>query len=287
MKQRKISGMSPTAVGILIKEMMKRGMWEITKQMAEHEVKIKENKYKEGIDFLTSADLAAQKAIIKVVEECFSTAGVIAEESGLRKKPKDREKLWFTIDPLDGTKAFVREQSNGIGSMLALVKDKEIISACIGDVMTGEIYYFRPDSNRVHRLSEFRHRLLEYKKPTELRLLLRDHPLVYSKLVNQWCQPKGGVFTSIEIANGSIGLSFAKLWKREVQALVLHAGVNMPWDWIPVVGLSQKLGYLFFVVKDQELKLVPDSKLWGLGNIQFDSEVLVIHKKDLKALKHG
>jgi hypothetical protein len=45
MKQRKISGMSPTAVGILIKEMMKRGMWEITKQMAEHEVKIKENKY--------------------------------------------------------------------------------------------------------------------------------------------------------------------------------------------------------------------------------------------------
>jgi aldehyde:ferredoxin oxidoreductase len=61
----------------------------------------------------------------------------------------------------------------------------------------------------------------------------------------------------------------------------------MPWDWIPVVGLSQKLGYLFFVVKDQELKLVPDSKLWGLGNIQFDSEVLVIHKKDLKALKHG
>ena len=62
---------------------------------------------------------------------------------------------FFTVDPLDGTKAFVRRQSHGVGTMVALVEQGRVVSAYVGDINTQEIYGYRPGSRAVHRITEY------------------------------------------------------------------------------------------------------------------------------------
>ncbi len=55
---------------------------------------------------VTDADVAAEKAIRAVIERRFPRHGFYGEETG--KTQADAEFLWV-VDPIDGTKAFVRE----------------------------------------------------------------------------------------------------------------------------------------------------------------------------------
>ena len=55
---------------------------------------------------VTDADVAAEKAIRAVIERRFPAHGFYGEETG--KSRADAEYLWI-VDPIDGTKAFVRE----------------------------------------------------------------------------------------------------------------------------------------------------------------------------------
>jgi histidinol-phosphatase len=55
---------------------------------------------------VTDADVAAEKAIRAVIEKRFPRHGFYGEETG--KTQADAEFLWV-VDPIDGTKAFVRE----------------------------------------------------------------------------------------------------------------------------------------------------------------------------------
>lgn len=279
-----IAGMHPSAVGILMKEMVERAMSRIQKELQEHEVADKENKYKKE-DLVTSADYGAQREIVKIIEECFPMAGIVAEENGLRKDPRGEQKYWFTIDPLDGTKAFVREQSDGIGCMVSLFDGKEVIAACVGDVMTGEKYYFKPGSENTNRLHKQRHRYLKYQEKSKRRLLLRDHPGMYSLKIQLMSNPGSGVFDSIDVSNGSIGVNMAKLWKNEVQAVALRPVTAMPWDWLPVIGISKRLGYKFFELTDKNKFVeVEEKRMLSLEPVEY-LEMLVVHESDVGILK--
>ncbi|HNW43567.1 MAG TPA: inositol monophosphatase family protein [Elusimicrobiales bacterium] len=57
-------------------------------------------KLKRRADLLTEADLAAQAAVIRVINRAFPGDGFMAEESPLKETPNGR--MWI-IDPLDGT----------------------------------------------------------------------------------------------------------------------------------------------------------------------------------------
>lgn len=199
-------------------------------------------------DLVTSADLEAQQTYLRVIRNCFPDYGIIAEEHGLRVdcRVADR-KLFFTIDPLDGTRAFSRRQSAGVGTMIALVDDDRVLSAYVGDVMTQEIYGYRPGSAKVHRISEFDvAERLERREATLQTgyLLLRDQPGNYPaplrKLIDR--------FAGIDVEGGSIGISFARLWKGEVEAVLTGPHFSTPWDSAPVIGISRRLGYRFLKV---------------------------------------
>lgn len=94
--------------------MAEQGIIAIRNQLDSFSYTAKENEKKIG-DQVTSADYAAQKAIVDMIVKCFPEAGIIAEEDNLQKEcTHPTEKLYFTIDPLDGTRAYVRMQSDGI-----------------------------------------------------------------------------------------------------------------------------------------------------------------------------
>ena len=131
--------------------------------------------------------------------------------------------------------------------------DKDVIGVAIGDVMTGEIYYYRPGSKNTHRLDvhqdEYGQILkVETERPLlDQYVLLRDpvekHSLLSQKLLQLGPNP---LFDSHELTGGSIGISMARLWKGEVGAAILRPGNVTPWDMCPVIGISKRLGYKFY-----------------------------------------
>ncbi|MFA6158389.1 MAG: inositol monophosphatase family protein [Candidatus Paceibacterota bacterium] len=268
------------STGIIMKELVRRAITIIRNQRQSFEATVKQGYDGNMNDVFTSADNAAQEIYIKSLRECFPDIGIIAEEESLSITATEGVSAYFTVDPLDGTKAFIRRQSSGVGSMIALVFEGKVIAAFIGDTNTQEIYGFRPGSKSVRRITEFNNseRLTSGKRAPliEQYVILRDRESAYSaqsrKLIDS-------CFKNVAIDGGSIGTWFARLWKREVAAALLPPSWETPWDSAPTVGISLTLGYVF-------LRPSPDGweeydPIVSPEKYKRTHETLVIHRDDL------
>ncbi len=245
--------MTPDAIGFIMKEMVRRAIEVIRAQRFAFEVHAKEGHSGLLDDIFTSADEAAQAVYVKMIREAFPGYGIVAEEDHLRVEADPKIGMFFTVDPLDGTKAFKRRQSHGIGTMIALVRGTEVIAAYVGDVMTREIYGYRPESRKVHRISEYGYgETLKADETTPLakqNILIRERPENHAPLAKRMIAARdaGGLFKDFETASGSIGVSTARLWKGEVGAVLLKAAFETPWDCAPVYGICERLGFEMLV----------------------------------------
>jgi len=271
------------AVGIILKELVRRAMTVIRNERQVFEATAKQDRSGSMDDVFTSADTKAQEVYIKSLRECFPHYAIVAEEGNVASflAGPVRPGTFFTVDPLDGTKAFVRRQSHGVGTMVALVEQGRVVSAYVGDINTQEIYGYRPGSRLVHRISEYEtsEQLAHAVKPiSEQYALLRDPPHAYSHASRALLQR----FKSYEVEGGSIGIWLARLWKREVGAALLLPTVETPWDMAPIVGISKMLGYRFYR---------PAAEGWrdfepviGEQVSDHDHDVLVIHERDVSGV---
>lgn len=239
-------------VGLAMKEIVGRAIAEIRSQQHSFEAKAKPNVHKpDKEDFVTSADKAAQAIYIKLLKEAFPGFGIVAEENELSVPcTLDGQDLWFSVDPLDGTKAFIRRQSHGIGTMLALMQGDQVIAAYVGDVMTREIYGYRPGSDKVHRIvdGQGERLVIDSERPFRTQTIsLREELADYSGFVQRMLlAPKElRIDRGYEMTSGSIGIHCARLWKGEIGMILFKPGANMPWDLMPILGISRKLGFVF------------------------------------------
>lgn len=278
------------AIGIIMKELVRRAIEIIRAERSLFEATTKHGHSGEMDDVVTSADKSAQRVYVKLLNECFPLFGIIAEEDGLRKPCQiPGRNLYFTVDPLDGTKAYVRRQSHGIGTMIALVDDGQVIAAYVGDVMTREIYGYRPESDRVWRISEYgkaEELAIDPDRPLkEQYLLLRDGPETYSPLAAALAHGETGICRGMEVSRGSIGIHFARLWKGEVGATILLPGMRTPWDETPLLGISHPLGFRF-------VQITADGEILTLEPFvphrayKEATELIVLHKSRLNELEN-
>jgi fructose-1,6-bisphosphatase/inositol monophosphatase family enzyme len=248
-------------------------------------------------DVFSNADTEAQKIGIRVIRENFPGFGIIGEEQ------QEFSRLlcsipgvnwYFTLDLLDGTKAYVRKQSHGIGSMISLVMDGKVVAAFVGDVISGEIYGYRPESERVHRIPAV-HPSMPLSINEDLTLaeqyvMLRNDAYRHSEFMQVLIgdPAKGGIFKGGESTSGSIGLSMARLWKGEMGAAVLMPGFNTPWDICPVIGISQRMGFVFLrtVQTDAGMRLEPYEPAVAMDTVYAEHEALVVHRSRLGELSH-
>src|SRR5262249_24464765 len=192
-----------------------------------------------------------------------------------------RSGAFFTVDPLDGTKAFIRRQSHGVGTMVALVEQGQVVSAYIGDINTHEIYGYRPGSRTVHRISEYEisEQLRHVDNPiAEQYALLRDPPDAYSPPSRALLRS----FKPYEVEGGSIGIWLARLWKREIGAALMLPGVETPWDTAPIIGISNMLGYRFY--RPAATGWTSYEPVVAERNSRRDHDLLVIHECDVSGL---
>jgi fructose-1,6-bisphosphatase/inositol monophosphatase family enzyme len=270
-------------VGRVLKEAVRRATVVARNERAVFETHAKQGYDGTMTDVFTTADRKAQDIYLRTFNECFPNCGVIGEEDSLRKAPSNGCTAYFTVDPVDGTKAYVRRQSHGIATMVALVHGGAVVSAYIGDINTEEVYGYRPGSDRVFRITRLdTFEELVYRPPDEGSLpgMLRDPLDCYSDETQRMARRS---FTSYESIGSSIGTWMARLWKREVAAAVLPAGTETPWDSTPLIGISQKLGYLFLRPSEQEWQEYAPAL--PLEPLERTHDTLIIHSNDLHLIR--
>ena len=88
-------------------------------------------------DFVTSADLAAEEAIIDTIRKSYPAHTIIGEESGVLTGSDD-DYQWI-IDPLDGTTNFIKGIPHFSVSIALKVKGK-LDQAVVFDPIRGEVF---------------------------------------------------------------------------------------------------------------------------------------------------
>lgn len=251
--KRNYGDLMPRTIGLAMKEMVRRVILSIREHRMAFEVSEKKGLDGKWDDLVTNADKEAQEIYVNIIKENFPNFGIIAEEEHLRVEPtKDFEDIYFTIDPLDGTRAFIRKQSHGIGTMISLICDDEVIAAYVGDVMTEEVYGFSPESDAVYRISDFGS-VVELSGPStdkDQYITLRKDPRTYSDGAISIIDS----FKGITVETGSIGTHVSDIWKGVVGAMILEPGFQTPWDTMPIVGISKKLGFKFYKIIDKTIE---------------------------------
>jgi histidinol-phosphatase len=86
---------------------------------------------------VTEADVRCEIAIREILEARFPSYGFFGEETGTRDA--NAESLWL-VDPIDGTKAFVREYPM-FSTQIALMRRGEIVLGVSSAPVYGEIAY--------------------------------------------------------------------------------------------------------------------------------------------------
>lgn len=193
-------------------------------------------------DLVTSADLKAQAYYERLVQEYFPNDHLVGEE-GIQAEAYRGAR--FTCDPLDGTKAYGRGQSTGVGTMFAHADGDKVDAVCIGDVNTGEIYQYAPDHIPTRtRFGQISNLPTAWAVPLSAQYALLNHPADdFPGNIRLMIRAKhGGVFKDMEVTSGSIGIILARLWKQEVAMVVLGPSHNTPWDATPLVGMNRALG---------------------------------------------
>ena len=89
-------------------------------------------------DFVSSADLKAEKIIIEELKKARPNYSIVSEEDGSEIN-KDKKNTWV-IDPIDGTTNFLHGVPH-FAISIALKSENEIVSGVIYDPIKDEMFY--------------------------------------------------------------------------------------------------------------------------------------------------
>jgi len=248
---------TPSLIGCAMQSMVREALREIRSQLDTFEGTAKAGPDGVYNDLVTTADIAAQKIYVERISTYFPQCGIIGEEDALSISCTHPDHdIYFTVDPLDGTKAYGRRQSHGIGTMIALVVDGKVEASYIGDVMTEEIYGYYPGSSvqRIRPNGAVVELAIDTERPLfKQYILFRENPSLYRQVIQSMTAPKE-LFKDVIVEGSSIGIGAARLWKGEIGAMALLPKKFTPWDETPVIGISQRMGFCFFKVADECLE---------------------------------
>jgi len=130
--------------------------------------------YKEGGSPVTEADIASEKVILDGLKEF--NYGIVSEETSEENDRHNKKRVWI-IDPLDGTKGFIKKTGD-FTIMIGLVEDGQPILGAVYQP-TIDVLYYATVGNGAFKETAGEKQSLEVTKKTqtsELSLLVsRDH----------------------------------------------------------------------------------------------------------------
>ena len=132
-------------------------------------------------DFVTNADLKAEKIIINELKKAKPNYSILSEENGFENN-KDKDNSWI-IDPIDGTINFIHGVPHFAISIALKTKD-EIVSGLIFDPVKDEMFFAEKDKGAF-----FNNHRIRVSKKTDIKTCLfatggkieKDINLLYRK----------------------------------------------------------------------------------------------------------
>jgi len=115
-------------------------------------------------DFVSNADLKAEKIIIEELKKARPEYSIISEEDGSESN-KDKKSTWI-IDPIDGTTNFLHGVPH-FAISIALKFENEIISGLIYDPIKDEMFYAEKNNG-----SFFNNQRIRVSKKKEINVCL-------------------------------------------------------------------------------------------------------------------
>ena len=104
-------------------------------------------------DFVSNADLKAEKIIIEELKKAKPNYSILSEEGGTELN-KDKNNTWI-IDPIDGTLNFLHGIPH-FAISIALKSNDEIVSGLIFDPIKNEMFYAEKDNGSFFNNSRIR-----------------------------------------------------------------------------------------------------------------------------------
>ena len=126
---------------------------------------------------VTEADRRGEALIVAALAEAFPGVPVVAEEAcaadGVPLKIGDR---FFLVDPLDGTKAFVRGEDHFTVN-IGLIENGRPIAGAVAAPATGQVWYTTPDGAVTRRFGEVATQPVRVRPRGDRILALSSHTL--------------------------------------------------------------------------------------------------------------
>ena len=187
-----------------------------------------EVKSKDDESPLTKADLAAHYHILKRLNELDPSIPVISEESGIPeyKERKKWERFWM-VDPLDGTKEFIKRNSEFTVNIALIEKSKPILGVVY--VPVKQVCYTGEKSAGSFKITidgiKQRLNTPEFKRPGNARIVVsRSHGDDHTKQKMRSL----GIEVTEEITSGS-SLKFCLVAEGRAD-IYPRLGPTMEWD---------------------------------------------------------
>lgn len=200
-------------------------------------------------DFVTEADVASEREVLRVLQAHFPDDTILAEESGWINGNEHATTYWV-IDPLDGTHNFATG-SHHYGVMISRVTDNELLVGVIYNPVLDILAYAQKGAGAWYngKLVE----KVEMATAENSQLIINywhdfPHTPTLSSIKSHF-QEKGktveGPGSSASIALGLVSGEY-QLWNS-------HAW--QPWDYLPLTLLAKEAGLIVTDIHGKELDL--------------------------------
>lgn len=274
-------------IGRLFQSTVAIGIQKIRNQWRQNNIQRYDKIGSRSGDFFTPSDIILQQFYEEFFSERFPNLYLLGEEDTGYTAKSTSGSTFITIDGIDGTRNFASRANFGVGTQLALVQNGLVTAACIGDVVSGDIFSFYP-GQAACVIKQNGHKSLLPKVKSEP---LAKQPMLMRHDSSNFDSPIRQLVESGFIANrqikrfGGIGVTLGELWLGKVGSFVLKASKEAPWDICPAYSIAEQAGMVF-------LKPTKDNSQLELWQPRYSNQkqprphsVLITHKSKVSEIQ--
>lgn len=200
--------------------------------------------YKADESPITEADRRSNEIIVRTLKRKYPECAILAEES--QDNPDRLKNDWcFIVDPLDGTKEFVKRNGEFTVNVALAYQGKPVLGV-IGIPVTDELYYAAKAMGSFYEKNGHAQEIKVSSRTEEVRMVMsRSHQS--EKLLE--LIRKNGINNAIRVGSAIKGCLIAK---GEAE-IYYRFGPTMEWDTAAMQCIVEEAGGLFRQMDDSEM----------------------------------
>jgi len=171
---------------------------------------------------VTEADVAANKLIVKALSELTPDIPIIAEED--KKMGREDHELFWLVDPLDGTRSFVRGEPEFTVN-IGLIRNKKPLLGVIYGPPLDELYWGEIGKNAYHQIGGGKKEMIKTRVPSSDGVVVvrsKSHPSKATEAYLNTLHIK-------EMISGSSSIKFCRIAEGNAD-IYPRFGRTMEWD---------------------------------------------------------